>query len=81
MFWGEHAPSTDLTCKKVLESVDEWTDRQLDGRTPRGMNEELNRQERMEIEGLEQDERTPVEMPTQDVPANSFLAMGDTRDD
>lgn len=45
------------------------------------MNEELNRQERMEIEGLEQDERTPVEMPTQDVPANSFLAMGDTRDD
>ena len=44
------------------------------------MNEELNRQERMEIEGLEQDERTPVEMPTQDVPANSFLAMGDTRD-
>ena len=44
------------------------------------MNEEINRQERMEIEGLEQDERTPVEMPTQDVPANSFLAMGDTRD-
>ena len=44
------------------------------------MNEEINRQERMEIEGLEQEERTPVEMPTQDVPANSFLAMGDTRD-
>lgn len=44
------------------------------------MNEEINRQERMEIEGLEQDERTPVEMPTQNVPANSFLAMGDTRD-
>jgi hypothetical protein len=44
------------------------------------MNEELNRQERMELNDAVQEELIPVEMPTQDVPANSFLAMGDTRD-
>ena len=44
------------------------------------MNEEINRQERMELDAAVQEERIPVKMPTQDVPADSFLAMGDTRD-
>lgn len=44
------------------------------------MNEELNRQERMELDAAVQEERIPVGMQPQDVPADSFLAMGDTKD-
>jgi len=44
------------------------------------MNEEINRQERMELDTAVQEERIPVGMQPQDAPADSFLAMGDTKD-